>query len=91
MSGVIRKVVIASDSFKGSISSIDVADVCEKAINFVFPTCNVVKLGVGDGGEGTLEALVCYISIYLLISFFYILFRLLQMDILFLLKLMILL
>lgn len=50
-----RKVVVASDSFKGSLSSEQVADAVEKGIHEVYPDCEVVKLGVADGGEGTLN------------------------------------
>ena len=53
-----KKIIIASDSFKGSLSSLDVADSAEKAVNEVFPDCEVVKIPVADGGEGTTEALV---------------------------------
>jgi glycerate kinase len=51
------KIVIASDSFKGSLSSIEVAESVEKGILDVLPSCNVVKVAVADGGEGTKEAL----------------------------------
>ena len=51
------KIVIASDSFKGSLSSIEVAESVEKGLLDVLPSCNVVKVAVADGGEGTKEAL----------------------------------
>ena len=51
------KIVIASDSFKGSLSSIEVAESVEKGILDVLPSCNVMKVAVADGGEGTKEAL----------------------------------
>lgn len=51
------KIVIASDSFKGTLTSIEVADSVEKGIRAVFPDCEVVKLSVADGGEGTLDAI----------------------------------
>ena len=51
------KIVIASDSFKGSLSSIEVAESVEKGILDVLPSCNVVKVAVADGGEGTKDAL----------------------------------
>lgn len=51
-----KKVVIASDSFKGCLSSSDVADCVEKAVHKLYPDCKVVKLAVADGGEGTAEA-----------------------------------
>ena len=53
-----KKIIIASDSFKGSVSSIEVADSAEKAVHTVFPGCEVVKIPVADGGEGTTEVLV---------------------------------
>ena len=54
---IMRKVVVASDSFKGCLSSEQVADAVEKGIHEVYPDCDVVKLAVADGGEGTIEAL----------------------------------
>ena len=58
MTGIAHKVVVASDSFKGCLRSDQVADAVEAGIHKVFPDCEVVKLPVGDGGEGTMEALV---------------------------------
>ena len=57
MQTIMRKVVVASDSFKGCLSSAQVADAVEKGIHEVYPDCEVVKLAVADGGEGTMEAL----------------------------------
>lgn len=53
-----KKVVVASDSFKGSVSSLEVAESVEKAVYKVFPKCEVVKIPIADGGEGTMETLV---------------------------------
>lgn len=53
-----KKIVVASDSFKGSLSSVDVAQSAEKGIYEVYPSCNVVKVNVADGGEGTVDAVV---------------------------------
>lgn len=53
-----EKIVVASDSFKGSVSSIEVAECAELAIHKFFPDCEVVKIPVGDGGEGTVETLI---------------------------------
>ena len=58
MTGIAHKVVVASDSFKGCLRSDQVADAVESGVLKVFPDCEVVKLPVGDGGEGTMEALV---------------------------------
>lgn len=53
-----RKITVASDSFKGSLTSMQVADNVERAAKEVFPDCHVQKIDVADGGEGTVEALV---------------------------------
>ncbi|MDD7062991.1 MAG: glycerate kinase [bacterium] len=52
-----KKIVIASDSFKGSLSSAEVAACGERAVHRLFPDCKVVQLPVADGGEGTAETL----------------------------------
>ena len=53
-----KKIVIASDSFKGCASSLEVAEAAAAAVRRVFPDCEVVKIPVADGGEGTMEALL---------------------------------
>lgn len=58
MSGKFHKVVVASDSFKGCLTSIQVADAVEKGIHVHWPDCQVMKLAVADGGEGIIEALL---------------------------------
>ena len=51
-----KKVVVASDSFKGCLSSCQVALAVEEGIHDVFPEAEVVALPVADGGEGSLAA-----------------------------------
>ena len=53
-----KKIVVASDSFKGSLSSTQVADSVERGIRMVYPMCEVIKVDVADGGEGTVDAVV---------------------------------
>lgn len=53
-----ENIVIASDSFKGSLTSMEVSDAAEIGIRNVFPQCNVIKVNVADGGEGTVEVIV---------------------------------
>ena len=53
-----KKIVVASDSFKGSLSSTQVADSVERGIRMVYPMCDVIKVDVADGGEGTVDAVV---------------------------------
>lgn len=50
-----KKIIIAPDSFKGSVSAIEAAKIIEIAIKKVFPNCEVIKIPLADGGEGTLN------------------------------------
>ncbi|WP_239614675.1 glycerate kinase family protein [Cohnella mopanensis] len=52
------KVIIAIDSFKGSISSLEAGKEIALSIQDVYPDANVVTIPLADGGEGTVEALV---------------------------------
>lgn len=52
------KVVIAVDSLKGSLSSIEAAQAAKEGILKVYPAAEVVIKPLADGGEGTTEALV---------------------------------
>ena len=52
------KITLAFDSFKGSLSSSEVADAFEAGFSSVAGDCEVLKLPMADGGEGTVESLV---------------------------------
>ena len=52
-----KRIVIASDSFKGCLSSREVAEAVSAVIRELFPGCETVCLPMADGGEGTAEAL----------------------------------
>ena len=52
------RIVIAPDSYKGSLSALGVADAMARGVLRVFPEANVCKVPIADGGEGTVEALV---------------------------------
>lgn len=51
-------IVVAPDSFKGSISARDICRAVEKGVLRVFPQASVIALPLADGGEGTMENLV---------------------------------
>lgn len=51
-------ILLAFDSFKGSLTSREVADAFEEGVRSVLPDCVVKKVCLADGGEGTAEALV---------------------------------
>lgn len=52
------KVILAPDSFKGSLSSSDVCLAMKKGIEKVIPEADIFMKPLGDGGEGTVHALV---------------------------------
>lgn len=52
------RIIVAPDSYKGSLSALAVAQAMERGIHAVFPEAEVVKVPIADGGEGTVEALV---------------------------------
>jgi len=52
------RIIVAPDSFKGSVSALGVAEAMERGIHAVFPEAEVLKVPIADGGEGTVEALV---------------------------------
>ena len=52
------KLVFASDSFKGSVTSRQTMELLTKAAHEVFGPCETVGVPVADGGEGTTEAVI---------------------------------
>ncbi len=52
------KIVVAPDSFKGSLTSIEAASIIAQAVKYIYPSASVCELPLADGGEGTLEVLV---------------------------------
>lgn len=52
------KIVIAPDSWKESLSALEVATAIEDGFRQIFPDAEVVKIPMADGGEGTVEAMV---------------------------------
>ena len=52
------KIVIAPDSFKGSLTALQVAEAIEVGLRRVFPDAAIEKIPMADGGEGTVQSLV---------------------------------
>ncbi|MDV7072786.1 glycerate kinase [Citrobacter werkmanii] len=52
------KIVIAPDSYKESLSALEVATAIELGFREIWPEAEYVKIPVADGGEGTVEAMV---------------------------------
>lgn len=53
------KMLFASDSFKGSLTAVEICDLLQEAAADIFPDAETVSLPVADGGEGTVDALLC--------------------------------
>lgn len=56
------KIIIACDSFKGSLSSYEVANHIKKAAIKVFDNSDFEMIVMADGGEGTVDAMVSSIG-----------------------------
>jgi glycerate kinase len=52
------KIVLAPDSFKGSLSAESVCDALQTGLKRVLPAAEIVRRPMADGGEGTLDAVV---------------------------------
>jgi glycerate kinase len=55
-----KKIVVAPDKFKGSLSGIEFCDAVERGIKKQIENVTIVKLPLADGGDGTVEALKFY-------------------------------
>jgi len=52
---MIRKIVVATDSFKGSLSAPEACRIITSQARRVFPQAEIVLLPISDGGEGLVE------------------------------------
>lgn len=53
-----KKCIVISDSFKGTISSLEICHIARESIPKFFPQCQVLTVPVADGGEGTVDCFV---------------------------------
>lgn len=51
-----KKIVIAPDSFKGTMSSVKICDIMSYGIRKHCPEAELIKIPIADGGEGTVES-----------------------------------
>lgn len=51
------KIIIAPDSFKGSLTAKEAALAMERGVKRVYPDATILLRPLGDGGEGTLDSL----------------------------------
>lgn len=52
------EIIVAPDSFKGSLTAIEAAQAMRRGIHAYDPTIRVLALPIADGGEGTMDSLV---------------------------------
>lgn len=57
-----KRVIIAPDSFKGTLSAREVCDTVGEALHSLYEDVSAVKIPVADGGEGTAETLCTALS-----------------------------
>jgi glycerate kinase len=50
-----KKIIVIPDSFKGTISSMEICRTAYRIIKKFYPSCEVVSIPVADGGEGTVS------------------------------------
>ena len=55
---MIRKILVATDSFKGSLSAPEACRVIAAQAELVFPETEIVRLPISDGGEGLVEVVL---------------------------------
>lgn len=51
------KIIIAPDSFKGSLTSVEATQIIAEAFETILPDCEIVKIPISDGGEGFVDAI----------------------------------
>lgn len=53
-----KKCIVISDSFKGSLSSSQICDIARQTVPRVFPDAELISIPVADGGEGTVSCFI---------------------------------
>lgn len=53
------KVVVAPDSYKDALSASEAAAAMAQGVRHAWPESQIIECPLGDGGEGTLDALLC--------------------------------
>lgn len=57
-----KKCIVISDSFKGTLSSLSIGKIAKESIGRFFPGCEVKTFPVADGGEGTVQCFMLAIG-----------------------------
>lgn len=54
----VMKIIIAIDSFKGSLTSLEAGQAAQEGIRQARPECSTEIIGIADGGEGMLDVML---------------------------------
>jgi glycerate kinase len=58
MEGFQMKILLAPDSFKGSLDALEVCSALQEGIRRVLPATEIISVPMADGGEGTVQSLI---------------------------------
>lgn len=53
-----KKCIVVSDSFKGTLSSVEICGIARRVIPTFFPEAELVTIPMADGGEGTVDCII---------------------------------
>lgn len=53
-----KKIIVISDSFKGTLSSAEICEIARQSVPRVLPGCELAAIPVADGGEGTVDCFI---------------------------------
>ncbi|MEG1980746.1 MAG: glycerate kinase, partial [Victivallaceae bacterium] len=56
------KFILAPDSFKGALRSIEVCNALKRGIESALPHAEIISIPLADGGEGSVEAICCAVK-----------------------------
>ena len=54
-----KRVIIAPDSFKGTLSALEICKIISKELSKQYPQTDIASIPIADGGEGTVDAFLC--------------------------------
>lgn len=54
-----KKLIISPDKFKGTLSALRICDIIEEEFKKEFPSLDIIKLPIADGGDGTAD---CFLA-----------------------------
>lgn len=57
-----KKFILIPDSFKGTMSSVEICGILERSIRRFYPEVEVISIPVADGGEGTVDSFLAAVG-----------------------------